>query len=94
VCVQLLMELKFLAAFSLYVIIAVIAGVLTLMLPIETKGRTMTVCSLRPSHFHPGTALIIVLQMITMLKRDVLVLETCTRHNIQAGAETDRSQAP
>jgi len=40
------MEFNIHIAITVYSITAVIVGVMTLMLPIETKGRAMTVCLL------------------------------------------------
>jgi len=45
VCLQVLLRVSVHVAISLYSVIAIVAGIMSLLLPIETKGREMAVSS-------------------------------------------------
>jgi len=47
VCLQVLLRVSVHVAISMYSAIAIVAGVMSFLLPIETKGREMTVSHLR-----------------------------------------------
>jgi len=47
VCVQVLLRVSVHIAISLYSVTAIVAGVMSFLLPIETKGREMTVSNVR-----------------------------------------------